>query len=78
MNRAQRRASARAQHRYVLACGICGRQFSEAELDTLTIGDVERQHFMRMHDTTYRDLGERVTFNLVDRRRGEVVRRLDG
>ncbi len=78
MNRAQRRASERAQRRYVLSCALCGRQFSEAELDDLTIGDVERQHFMRMHDTTYEALGKRVTFQIIDRRRGEVIRRLDG
>jgi hypothetical protein len=74
MNRADRRAAEKRAQRYVLACAICGREFTEKEQDDLTVGDVERHHFMQLHDTTFRGLGGKVSFILVDRQKQRVIR----
>lgn len=64
MNRAERRWRARHEMRYVLTCGICGRAF---ENESATLGDIERDHFARLHATTP---GATLRFRLFDRRSG--------
>ncbi len=68
MNRAERRATTRLRQRYLLVCSRCGRSF---ENESATLGQVQRDHYMRLHDTA------KVCFNLLDRKTG-AQRTLDG
>jgi hypothetical protein len=47
--------------RYVLRCKDCGEEFDEQAAPTLTIGEIQTEHFMRKHDTS------KVTLELYDR-----------
>ena len=49
--------------RYVLTCARCGLAF---EKDEETIGQVQREHFMRLHDSA------KITFSLLDRWKNET------
>jgi hypothetical protein len=62
MNRAERRWRERQATRYVLTCAVCGRAFED---ERATVGAVQREHFMRLHDTA------KIRFTLFDRRSGQ-------
>ena len=49
--------------RFVLTCSKCGEAFEQAER---TVGEVQRDHYMRMHDVA------KITFTLLDRWSGRT------
>jgi len=49
--------------RYVLTCARCGLAFEQHEA---TIGPVQREHFMRLHDSA------KIAFSLLDRWKNET------
>ncbi len=51
------------QKRYVLTCARCGFAF---EKDEDTLGQVQREHFMRLHDSA------KIAFTLLDRWKNET------